>query len=93
MGKPDFWVKSATPEEMLAFVRDATKGFDTKFRRILELQEPGEMVDPFFFKEVTPVFLSGEEAKGPWTVMGDAAHAMTPCECSFHSHKACLRLC
>lgn len=80
---PDFWVKSAAPEEMLKFVRDAAKEIDPKFRRILELQDPSGMVIPFSLKEVIPVPLSGEDTKEPWTVMGDAAHSMTPCKCSF----------
>lgn len=78
-GSPSFWVKSAKPEELLAFARGATKDFDPKLRRILELQEPEGMMDSFSLKELIPVPL--EDEAGPWTLMGDAAHAMTPCTC------------
>lgn len=78
-GAPDFWVNSAKPEELLAFAREALKNFDPKFQRLLELQDLEEMMTSFSFKELMPRPLSEEDA--PWTIIGDAAHAMTPCKC------------
>jgi 2-polyprenyl-6-methoxyphenol hydroxylase-like FAD-dependent oxidoreductase len=90
--EPDFWLLTAKPEEILAYARNATSIFEPKFRRILELQEPEGMMHPFLLKEVIPTPLPEGD---PWTILGDAAHAMTPFQAqgANHAMQDALELC
>jgi hypothetical protein len=71
------WTQSASREELLAEARRKTKNLPTKFRDAIDrAQIEGVKVPPLrlytLAKEQMPV--------GRATLLGDAAHAMTPCE-------------
>lgn len=72
---PGYWAYSATPEERLQYVKDRTAYMAPEFQQILNHQTPELVGDAFATRTLKPSALP----VGRVTLLGDAAHPMTPC--------------
>jgi 2-polyprenyl-6-methoxyphenol hydroxylase-like FAD-dependent oxidoreductase len=73
--KPGFWMETASPEEQLAFTKEKVKDIHEDLREILNYQVPERMLKPFVIRDLVPEV----PPSGPVTLLGDAAHPMSPC--------------
>ncbi|KAK8039631.1 hypothetical protein PG993_008042 [Apiospora rasikravindrae] len=72
-----FWTRTASREELLAFVRRITAELPDKFRRVVDETK----VEGMLSRQITIYTLILDEDSlpaGRVTLLGDAAHAMTP---------------
>ena len=75
VGKPDHWLRTATPQEKLDYVLKAVTKLPPKFHEIFELTTAdGIKHEPHIWRDLE---LSSLPA-GRIILLGDAAHAMTP---------------
>ncbi|KAF7985518.1 hypothetical protein HWV62_3739 [Athelia sp. TMB] len=70
----DSWINNATQEELLSFTKNYLKGMHPDFREILDLQKPEGVSQAFILYDRVPEVCPD----GPVTLIGDAAHPMTP---------------
>ena len=77
-GKSDFWIHSASKEELYQFALEKTKDLDPKSTEIIRLTQPEGVVTPPLV--IWDMLLKPEDMpKGRMiTLLGDAAHPMTP---------------
>jgi len=74
---PPHWTSSASKEELFKLAVDKTQHLLPEFRSIVNMTGPeGIVTTPFMVREVEVESL----AAGRVTLLGDAAHCMTPCE-------------
>lgn len=64
----------ASPEELLAFVKETLKDIHPDFKEIIESQKPERMLKPLIMFDRVPKICP----PGPVTLIGDASHPMTP---------------
>lgn len=72
----DSWVHTAPKDTLLAFVQDKMQDVLPRFRELVELTKSEDIGEPFLMLDRTPEICP----VGPVTLIGDAAHPMTPCE-------------
>lgn len=83
----DSWINSATQEELLSFTKSQLKVMHPDMREIVDLQKPEGVSHAFVLYDRVPEMCPD----GPVTLIGDAAHPMTPCKpllCSSRSVSA-----
>jgi 2-polyprenyl-6-methoxyphenol hydroxylase-like FAD-dependent oxidoreductase len=73
--KPEFWVYTASPEEQLQFVRNKCEDLQPGLINFLNFQKPELMFKPLQIRDILPKVCPN----GPVTLIGDAAHAQSPC--------------
>ena len=72
----DYWTMHTSKEESLEYAIRETEEWDPKFREIIQLTKPeGMMVPPLVIRDMEPLPLQNKRI----TLLGDAAHPMTPC--------------
>jgi 2-polyprenyl-6-methoxyphenol hydroxylase-like FAD-dependent oxidoreductase len=74
----EHWTFKASNEERLRYAKDLVHkaGVHPDLRYIIDIQPVEGLVPPFLFRDRIPVELPA----GPVTIIGDAAHAMSPRE-------------
>ena len=75
-GSPDFWALKAPPAERLAFVLKMIEGIDERFASVIKATKVEDMAAPLALKDLVPI----ETPRGRVSLLGDAAHPMTPCK-------------
>ncbi|MCJ1290484.1 hypothetical protein MMC34_002022 [Xylographa carneopallida] len=73
-GSPDFWALKAPPAERLAFVLKMIEGIDERFASVIKATKVEDMAAPLALKDLVPI----ETPRGRVSLLGDAAHPMTP---------------
>ncbi|MCJ1437322.1 hypothetical protein MMC27_006709 [Xylographa pallens] len=73
-GNPNFWALKAPPADRLAFVLEMTEGVDERFAVVIKATKVEDMAAPLAFKDLVPM----EIPRGRVSLLGDAAHPMTP---------------
>jgi 2-polyprenyl-6-methoxyphenol hydroxylase-like FAD-dependent oxidoreductase len=73
---PDFWVHKVSPEQQLKFAREKCDELHPALVDILKYQEPQHMFKPLYIRDMVPKI----SPHGPVTLLGDAAHPMSPCK-------------
>ncbi|KAI0132804.1 hypothetical protein BJ170DRAFT_680681 [Xylariales sp. AK1849] len=75
VGEPDHWLRTASQDEKLAYVKMKTASLEPKFREVIEQTPVSGIQDtPFIYRD-------GEISRlpaGRIALLGDAAHPMTP---------------
>lgn len=74
--KPGFWTLESTPEDRLKYVKEKLKDCHPDMVRILNDQRVDKMLEPFLLRDLIPTHCPD----GPWALLGDATHAMSPCK-------------
>ena len=80
-GDPDFWALKAPPADRLAFVLKTIEGVDERFASVIKATKVEDMAAPLAFRDLVPM----EIPRGRVSLLGDAAHPMTPCKL-YHLH-------
>ncbi|KAI0420493.1 putative monooxygenase [Xylaria grammica] len=88
--KEDFWVYSATGQEQYDFVVEKTKGLPAKYLTTIKRSEPQSTIPTLRLHTL----VMDSMPTGRITLLGDAAHAMTPFrgEGGFHAISDALNL-
>ncbi|MCJ1377644.1 hypothetical protein MMC17_000740 [Xylographa soralifera] len=73
-GSPDFWALKAPPADRLAFVLKTIEGTDERFACVIRATKVEDMAAPLAIKDLMPM----EIPRGRVSLLGDAAHPMTP---------------
>lgn len=76
-GERNHWTMHASKEESYEFALRGSEEFEPRFREIIQLTKPeGMMTPPVIIRDMEPVPLPNRRI----TLIGDAAHPMTPCK-------------
>ncbi|MCJ1396712.1 hypothetical protein MMC18_009604 [Xylographa bjoerkii] len=71
---PDFWALKDPPADRLAFVLKKIEGVNERFASVVKATKVEEMAKPLAIKDLLP----REIPRGRVSLLGDAAHPMTP---------------
>lgn len=73
---PGFWLNFASGGNKLEFVKKNTKYFHPDLTKSLQFQHVDGMLSSFTLRDCIPTVCS----VGPFTLIGDATHPMSPCK-------------
>ncbi|MCJ1283409.1 hypothetical protein MMC26_002737 [Xylographa opegraphella] len=71
---PDFWALKASPADKLAFALERIEGVDERFASVIKATKVEDMAASLTLKDLVPMKIP----RGRVSLLGDAAHPMTP---------------